>query len=269
MTETIRTRKKHTINSINLILGGTAKRSLRYFFIVFFAITIFIYLGAGIEVFAGGTAPQEESKEKPPSAPDQESLESILNRSQFSDAQKQSVVLLFNRAADKHIPPEMLLPRLQEGLAKNLPYQKLLEALENYIHRLEESRNILKQVDGGEKLVQNRASWARTAHLLAGEITEEEIKKVAAASSHRWKDYREATYLFASLTKWGLSSKKALDLTTEVLHSPLKGGEFTGVVDVLIKGRQLKINPEELAERIIDQVPKVQTPEELEEKVLY
>jgi hypothetical protein len=121
----------------------------------------------------------------------------------------------------------------------------------------------------GSILIEDKSSWARTANLLAGGASVQEVKQIAKASHNRWMDYRNATYLFVSLVQWGLSRESSLKLTTAVLQSSITGEDFPGIMDLLAEGRRLRIQPETVAERIINVLPGAKTLEELREIVLY
>jgi len=198
-----------------------------------------------------------------------ETYVSILRRSNYPESQQEAIRNEIEEAIKEGIPEELLIPRLEEGIAKRASGAKVLNVLEGNIQRLKEARRILMAVGVGNELLKDRGAWARTANLLAKGISQEEITQIAAFSRNRWKDYRDATYLFVSLVQWGLPREKALKLTTSVLQSSIRGKDFAGVVDLLIDGRRFHISPEELAGRIIEKLPLVKTFEELEEKVLY
>jgi len=198
-----------------------------------------------------------------------ESLEDVLARSNYSASKKEAVFQLFREAREDKIPGDLLLPRLVEGVAKRVPADKVLSVLRQNLINLREARSILLGVSDGVVLLENRSSWLRTANLLAGGVPAEEIREIAEACRLRWGDYRQATYLYVSLANWGLDRKNSLDLVRAFLKSSIPGESFAGVLELLVAGRRLRISPEELIRRIKDELPRVETLEELHERILY
>lgn len=198
-----------------------------------------------------------------------ESLADVLDRSSYSTSQKEAVRELFQGAREDEIPEEMLLPRLAEGVAKRVPAGKVLSVLQQNLIKLREARSILLGVSGGAVLVEKQSSWLRTANLLAGSVPAEEIREIAEACVLRQEDYREATFLLVSLTDWGLNRRASLDLVKTFLDSSIPGESFAGVLELLAAGRRLRIPPEKLITRIREELPRVETLEELQERILF
>jgi len=198
-----------------------------------------------------------------------ENIQSVLEKSGYSPSLKQSITNLIVEAEAEGIPGELILPRLEEGVAKSVPGEKVLNVLRDDIQRLKQAREILMEVEGGSVLIEDKAAWARTANLLAGGISPQEIKKITSFSKNRWKDYRSASFLFVSLVQWGLSKESSLELIRAVLSSPLRGEDFAGIVELFVEGRRLRIQPETLLQRMIEQLPEATTPQELREMILY
>jgi len=198
-----------------------------------------------------------------------ENTEFIIQNSYLSESYKEAIMTELKNAIDDGIPENLLEPRIREGIAKGAEGERILQVLRNEIQLLKKARVILLSVHGGKKLLKDEASWARTANLLSIGISEEEIKTIVEACQKRWRDYRSATYLYASLIRWKLSREKSLKLIEAVLKSSLKGEDFTGIIETLIEGRRLHIPPEKMAERIIATLPDINSAEELSEKILY
>ena len=191
-----------------------------------------------------------------------------LRKSPYTEQQRNSLGMLFAEAVEKNIPQELLVPRLEEGIAKKVPYPRLVRALRDELNRLEQARDILLGVEAGRVLAADVASWARTANLLALGVTAREIRYLAGASIGRWGDYRDATVLFVSLIDWGIDREAALALAGAALESPLEGGSFVGIMDLLVTGRRLRLDPERLARIMVRELPSVRDIEDLEERVL-
>ena len=198
-----------------------------------------------------------------------ESLEDVLGRSNYSASQKEVVRGLFRAAREDKVPEELLLPRLAEGVAKRVPAEKVLDVLQQNLSQLGEARSILLGVSGGAVLLQNRSSWLRTANLLAAGVPAVEIREIAEACRHRPQDYRQASALHVSLVAWGLAVPESLSLVKAFLESTIPGESFAGVLELLAAGRRLRIPPEELTRRIREELPRADSLEQLQERILY
>ncbi len=74
-----------------------------------------------------------------------QSLEDALARGRFSPEQKRAIEEQFREAALKGIPVSLLLPRLEEGIAKKVPAGRLQEALRGQAGLLLEARALLSR----------------------------------------------------------------------------------------------------------------------------
>ncbi len=197
-----------------------------------------------------------------------QNLESVLSRSRYSPEVQGEISRQFREAGRHGIPVELLLPRLEEGIAKKVSAGRLLAALVREQDLLLQARGLLSGLDGGERLLQDQASWARAENLLAGGYSGDEVAELARASLSRAGDFRPAASLYASLRGWGLSSGQALELVRGLLASPLSGERFPGIMEILIAGRRLRLPPETLIRRLLEQLPEARTIEELRQKCL-
>jgi hypothetical protein len=193
-----------------------------------------------------------------------QTIESTLGRSTYSESQKSEIKAFFSRAEQTGIPLELLLPKLQEGIAKRVPAHRVLTVLETEAESLAEARTLLLRIEGGQMVLSDRASWARTANLLAGGIPRGEIEALIELCVSRAGTYRPATYLYVALTEWGLGRKPALDLSASLIDSSISPDRYMGVMDLLTTGRRMRIAPEELVQRIQEHLDHVTRVEELE-----
>ena len=194
-------------------------------------------------------------------------LEELLRRGGFDPARRGDVRAVFEEAADRGVPSALLLPRVEEGLAKGVPADRMLRGIERELSLLLEAREILSEEAG--VLLKDQASWARTANLLAGGLSQREVRTLARVASARPRDYRSATYLYVALAEWGLPRDQAGLLLEALVASRVPGEEFAGIVEILVEGRRARIPPERLAERIRAALPRVQNLDELKKTVLY
>ena len=198
-----------------------------------------------------------------------QSLEAALARSRFPLEQQRAIEEQFREAALQGIPLSLLLPRLEEGIAKKVPAARLQEALRGQAGLLLEARALLVETPpGGEALLADPASWARTANLLAGALPAAEVRRLAGFCAKRPADYRQATSLYLSLVEWGLDRGKAQELLGALLDSRLPGESFPGVMEILVEGRRQRLSPEELVRRLLLHLPDTVTMEELKRRIL-
>lgn len=197
-----------------------------------------------------------------------QSLEAALARSRFSPEQQRAIAEQFREAALQGIPVSLLLPRLEEGIAKKVPAARLQEALRGQAGLLLEARALLVGTPGGEALLADPASWARTANLLAGALPAAEVRRLAGFCAKRPADYRQATSLYLSLVEWGLDRGKAQELLGALLDSRLPGESFPGVMEILVEGRRQRLAPEELVRRLLLQLPNTVSMEELKRRTM-
>jgi hypothetical protein len=197
-----------------------------------------------------------------------QSLESVLSHSRYSPEVQAEVRRQFREAERQGIPVELLLPRLEEGIAKKVNAGRLLVALEREQDLLLQARGLLTELDGGARLLEDQASWARAANLLAAGYSAVEVEGLARASLSRAGDFRPAASLYVSLRGWGLSSSQALELVRGLLASPISGERFPGIMEIFIEGRRLRLPPEILVRRLLEQLPEARTIEELRQRCL-
>ena len=197
-----------------------------------------------------------------------QSLEAALARSRFPLEQQRAIEEQFREAALQGIPVSLLLPRLEEGIAKKVPAARLQEALRGQAGLLLEARALLVGTPGGEALLADPASWARTANLLAGALPAAEVRRLAGFCAKRPADYRQATSLYLSLVEWGLDRGKAQELLGALLDSRLPGESFPGVMEILVEGRRQRLAPEELVRRVLLHLPDTVSMEELKRRTL-
>jgi hypothetical protein len=192
-----------------------------------------------------------------------QTVESALGKSTYSQSHKSAITSFFTGIEQDGIPIELLLPKLEEGIAKGVPAPRVLDVLAREAESLGEARALILRVPGGRRLLSDRASWARTANLLAGDFSQEEIETLIGLSVSRVEVFRPATYLYAALTDWGMVEDSALELVAALLDSSISPDSYMGVMDLLAAGRRRRIAPEELVQRIREHLDHATTIEEL------
>jgi hypothetical protein len=197
-----------------------------------------------------------------------QSLGDALARSQFSLEQRAAIEQQFREAEAQGISVSLLLPRLEEGIAKKVPAARLQEALRGQTGLLLQARTLLAGVPGAEALLADPASWARTANLLAGALPADEVRLLAGDCVRRPADYRPATSLYLSLVEWGLERGKARRVLQALLDSRHPGDSFPGVMEILVEGRRQRLAPEELVRRLLLHLPETASMGELKRRTL-
>jgi hypothetical protein len=193
-----------------------------------------------------------------------QSVTSALARSAYSEVHKDAIGAFFAQAGEAGVPAELLLPKLEEGIAKGIPAPRVLEALEREAENLRRSRAVILHSEGGERLLADPAAWARTANLLAVGMREEQVEELIALCGRRIEGFRPATYLYVAAVDWGLAQKPALDLIGALLASPIPPSSYMGVMDLLAGGRRRRISPEEIIQRIRQHLDHATSIKELE-----
>jgi hypothetical protein len=197
-----------------------------------------------------------------------QSVKEVLSRGRYSLEVREQVVRQFEEAKGQGVPVGLLLPRLEEGVAKKVPGERLLAVLRREQELLLEARRLLLELDGGSKLTEDQASWSRVANLLAGGYGRLEVQELARVSLARARDFRPAASLYVSLRTWGLDSEQALDIVRGLLASSISGDRFPGVMEILVEGRRQRISPETLLQRMQQYLPQVKSIEDLRQKCL-
>ena len=181
----------------------------------------------------------------------QDSLKQLLDSSGYPADTKQGISALFEEAARREVPRELILPRLQEGIAKNVPPGRVVAALQRDLSNLLEARKLLLEIDNGDRIQKNLGRWARAANLIAAGRSPQEVRALAESSVPRPEAFREATVLYVSLTKWGLSRELALRVVQAAVDSRLSADELPGIAELFAVARQRRIRPERMVERIV------------------
>jgi hypothetical protein len=195
-------------------------------------------------------------------------VEAALARGRFSPEQQRALVELFREAELQGIPAALLLPRLEEGIAKKVPAARLQVALRRQAGLLLEARALLVETPGGDALLADAAAWARTANLLAGALPAAEVRRLIGFCARRPADYRQATSLYLSLVDWGLDRGRAQELLAALLDSRLPGESLPVVMEILAEGRRQRLAPEELVRRLLLHLPQAASMQELRRRSL-
>lgn len=184
-----------------------------------------------------------------------QSLEQILDRSNYSEAEREAVREVFGRAESYSIPDRMLTPRLAEGIAKGVPAQRLIAVLSQDVERIRRARELLEEAAPDSELSASSGAWSRTATLLAAGVPVSVLERLAEAAEQEPSAYRPATELYVSLTDWGLAAELAGELCASVVRSSVPPDQYPVVVEILTEARRSRMNPESVAEELVELFP--------------
>lgn len=198
-----------------------------------------------------------------------ESLSSILDHSPYSSAARQQIAAAVHRADQEGIPQSILLPRLQEGIARGVPSRLIIEVLRRNTEQLISARALLKSVVGGDALLADQSAWSLTATLLAAGMRPSSLESLAGACGANSLTYRSAALLYGSLASWGLDGKQSLRVCLAVIHSHLPVDQYSGVSQIFVRSRAMRIPPDRMVERLLTALPSAVNYEELEQQVLF
>jgi hypothetical protein len=203
----------------------------------------------------------------PAFAADQD-LSALLGRSGFDTGTISEIRELFSEASSAGVPEELLLPRLQEGIAKGVPPGRIIAALEEDLATLMAARAAVESVDGGRRIIANTARWARAANFLAAGRTEGELRSIAAASSSRPESFRHATVLYVSLLDWGLDTGDVVEIVRAAVDSRLEPEEFSGIPELFALARRQRVRPERMVGRLVAALPRADSLRELRSMII-
>lgn len=195
-------------------------------------------------------------------------LSDLLDRSDFDTETASEVRELFSEASSAGVPEELLLPRLQEGIAKRIPPRRILRAIEDNLATLLSARAVLRGVEGGNRILDETARWARAANFLAAGRSEKELRKVAAASASRPESFRQATVLYVSLLDWGLETASVVEIVEAAVDSNLKPEEFSGIPELFALARRQRVRPERMVGRLVAALPRADSLRELRSMII-
>jgi hypothetical protein len=187
----------------------------------------------------------------------------VLGRGGFAAADRERIAAILRSAADRGIPLDLTLPRLQEGVAKRVPADRVCAVLAQEIERLGKARALLAE------LGESPAAWQRGATLLAWGAGESDIVALASASAGRVERFAQAAGLLVSLVQWGLERPLALQLAVAAAASALPADELPGIVPVLAAGARQRRDPVELARSIVVELRVARSVKQLRERTLH
>ena len=204
-------------------------------------------------------------------------LDVLLPKTQFTESQHAAIHGIFREAELKRIPTELLMPRLAEGVAKQVSIERITQVLIREIAAYDSARTLIFKVLGqktGDVVLQAGSPWNWTVLLTLQGAAEAEITELLNAfnqqkAKDKWDNYRFGCSLYASLMQWGIDPKESLALVVAISKSAIPGTEYRGILDLIIAGTKLRVPHTVMSQRIIQTVPTIKSMEALETRVLY
>jgi len=195
-------------------------------------------------------------------------VEGILEEHGYSESGIQGVLNVFLGAENKGVPGDMLVPRVQEGVAKGVPASRLQGVLKRDIDYLMSARRLFAEAEAEGVFLSRESQWKRAANMLAAGFDSDELGRLIQICKENPDKFRPISLLYASLSTWGLSNKDGLSVAEALVSSAIPTEEYEGILDLYRTARRERIRPEELTERIAARAGSSESVEELERMIL-
>jgi len=196
-------------------------------------------------------------------------VEGILREHGYSESDMQGVLKVFRGAEKGGLPGDMLVPRVQEGVAKGVPAPRLQAALKKDIDYLMSARRLFAEAEAEEVFLNREGQWKRAANMLAAGFGSDELATLIQICKVDPEKFRPISLLYASLSTWGLSKEDGLLVTKALVSSSISTEEYEGILDLYRTARRERIRPEELTKRIAARAGSSKSVEELKRMILY
>jgi hypothetical protein len=191
-------------------------------------------------------------------------VEAILEEHGYARTEVQGVLNSFELAESRDIPGDMLVPCVQEGVAKGVPAPRLQVALKNDIEYLMSARRLFAEAEAETVFLNRESQWKRAANMLAAGYGSDELTILIQICKKNPEKFRPISFLYASLSIWGLSKEDGLSVADALVSSAIPTAEYEGILDLYRSARR-----EELTERIVAQAGSSESVEELERMILH
>lgn len=196
-------------------------------------------------------------------------LSSVLSSSGFTESQKGELTAEVAHDSAVGIPSSMLVPRIQEGIAKGIGFQRILAVVRRTSALLVQARGMLLGSSAGSRLIDDRSAWSLAAALIDSGVDPAAIEGIARASGGNGSSFRHASVLYTALVEWGVSAARSLALAESVQSSRLGPRDYSAIVDLFALGRSRSIQADRMAERILGAFRDAKDFTDLKRRVLY
>lgn len=156
------------------------------------------------------------------------------------------MLLQASRAADRGLPPETILNKIKEGLAKGVPPSRIDPVLQDMTGKLETAKQVLGEI-GGKGKGGDRRAMEVTAEALGRGVKPEEIRALGRSGRGKKGGLTAESLAFGAkglaLTKEaGIPGDQGVPLISEAIRQGFKPS------DLLKLGREVKKHGRELRE---------------------
>ena len=202
-------------------------------------------------------------------------VNNALQRSSYSQQEKHQVQTLFTQAEDQQAPVELLINRLDEGVAKQVPAQLLQNALQQELESFTAAKNIVSTYLNkreAERIIADTAVWSRIATLYRQGISQHDLGELIKVFNkqtvkEKWNNFRYGGGLLIALRQWGVTPESSLAVVKALALSSIAGDEYRRVIDLFNSALANRISSDAMAQRIIEAAPRSRTMSILERQV--
>ncbi|MFP3958842.1 MAG: hypothetical protein ACLFUX_01615 [Spirochaetaceae bacterium] len=196
-------------------------------------------------------------------------VEELLDRGSFDAEARSRIEAVFEQAEAEKVPESFLVPRLAEGIAKDVSTDRLVEALEGRLAALVEAGETLLEGEIEPTAEDNAGLWNRAGLLLWDGAPAGHLRRLVRATSGRPEALERALPLYVSMEEWGLSQSEAADIAEGVLRSSIPPEDYPGILEVLAEARSERIRIPTIVTRLIEELPSADSMTGLREAVLF
>lgn len=202
-------------------------------------------------------------------------FERTVKSAHFTESEEQQIHNLLTEAQEDQIPVDLLVLRLEEGVAKRVPTSTLYNALELERQAYSYTRDLIVHELGlqeAERIVSDNTIWSRVTTIYRQGVPDEDLKALIAMfnkqrSAERWNNFRYGGGLLIALRQWGLEETLSLQVVEALSRSSIPGEDYRAVIDLFNAGISNRTSLEDIANRIIDSAPNSRSLKVLERMV--
>lgn len=202
-------------------------------------------------------------------------FERTVESAHFTESEEQQLHNLLTGAQEDQIPVDLLVLRLEEGVAKRVPSSTLYNALELERQAYSYTRDLIVHELGlqeAERIVSDNTIWSRVTTIYRQGVPDEDLKALIAMfnkqrSAERWNNFRYGGGLLIALRQWGLEETLSLQVVEALSRSSIPGEDYRAVIDLFNAGISNRTSLEDIANRIIDSAPNSRSLKVLERMV--
>jgi len=207
-----------------------------------------------------------------------EGLVWVMDRFGVTKTEQTLLVETVREFERQEVPPSVLVPRVEEGIAKNVAIERIISVIEREGSAYIRARTIIERTvskQDAEALTTNISLWTRTATLLLQGVEEQTVSALLKLFSElrqtedKWENFRYGTLLYTALVDWGLNDTNSIRIISAVAASDIPGEDYKGVMDILLSASGYRVPVNEMIRRIEQMSSQAGSIEGLSMRVLY